>query len=192
MIPYHPSNGKQIVAILKTMSKKQEYKIKTFLKKILNGKIPLNDAQYRKLSKHKIFIRSLSTEQFRVKNLMRNYNALGEIISLMLTINKNESCRKNYFCTFRRVAEITSSKNEEGKRRKCNKNQSGRKEEKETDYSSEEDFFKSESYTETSSGGDEEMEEESSSDKSTEGSSDYKAEEEKEEESEEDNERRGE
>ena len=32
-LPYHPRNGKQITAILKTLNKKQEYKIKTFLKK---------------------------------------------------------------------------------------------------------------------------------------------------------------
>ena len=99
-VPYHPRNVKQITAILKTLNRKQEYKIKTFLKKILNGKIPLNDAQYRKLSKHKNFIRSLSSENFKVRNLMRNYNALGEIINLMLALSKNESHTKNDTSTF--------------------------------------------------------------------------------------------
>ena len=109
-IPYHPGNGKQIAAILKTLNRKPEYKIKTFLKKILNGKIPLNDAQYRKLSKHKNFIRSLSSEKFKLRNLMRNYNALGEIIDLMLSFSRNESYTKNDTSTFQGVEEIKSSK----------------------------------------------------------------------------------
>ena len=142
------------------MNRKQEYKIKTFFKKFLNGKIPLNDAQYRKLSKHKNFIRSLSSENFKVRNLMRNNNALGEIINLMVTLSKNESHTKNDTSTFQGMVEIASPKYYEQKGKKCNKNKSRRKEEKETDDSSEEDFSESESYTETSnSDKEEEMEE---------------------------------
>ena len=69
-LPHNCKNDKQIKAIINSLTRKQKYKIQRFIKNILNGKIPLNDAEYRKLSKHKTFIRSLKGGKVNVKSLL--------------------------------------------------------------------------------------------------------------------------
>ena len=99
-LPHICKNDKQIKAIINSLTRKQKYKIQRFIKNILNGKIPLNDAEYRKLSKHKTFIRNLKGGKVNVKSLLRNYNIFSEIINVMLTNSKNESNEKNDFGSF--------------------------------------------------------------------------------------------
>ena len=169
-IPYHPSYCKQIVAILKTLTKKQDYKIRNFTKKILNGKLPLNDAQYRRLCKHKFFIRNLAGEKFKkfkLGNIMRNYKVFGEIIDLMLKFSDNESYTKNDTHTFRGMGKKPTKRYISYEGKKICEHLSEGKNQKSNNYTSEENFSESESFSESSSEEEEMEAEETNSDKSS-------------------------
>ena len=174
--PRNSQNGKQIRGILKTLTRKQQYKMQTFVKNILNGKILLTDKQYRKLAKHKKLIRTLSKTKLNVSYIIKNYKVFSELINVMLT--KNESHAENDTSSIRRMG--TVSKKRENRRssskRKCIKNKKGRvgKEKgKKRDYTSEENSYES-GIEEKSSGEEEEYisegEVESSTEKSSESS----------------------
>ena len=88
---------KQIKIILKTLSKSQKYKIQRSVRNILNGRKTLTDAQYRKLSKHKNFLRNIACGQFSRYNILKNYNAFTVILNLILEQKRNESNAKKYY-----------------------------------------------------------------------------------------------
>ena len=48
---------KKIQFILRSLSPSQTYKIKRFIRNVLNGQTALNDATYRDLSNYKLFLR---------------------------------------------------------------------------------------------------------------------------------------
>ena len=160
-LPHICKNDKQIKAIINSLTRKQKYKIQRFIRNILNGKIPLNDAEYRKLSKHKTFIRSLKGGKVNVKSLLRNYNIFSEIINVMLTNSKNESNEKNDFGSFRRMEKDECFKNKKSKRKNetIGKIESTRKITRNEENFSGEDSSDNESYI-SSTGEEENMEEE--------------------------------
>ena len=155
-VPYNSKNGKQIEAILKTLTRKQKYKIQRFIKNILYGKILLTDAEYRKLSKHKTLIRNLSSSKyFSIKYLKKNYNVFNDIISIMLKKDNNESNTKNDISTIRRMGKETKN----DKKSRCNNRNKQRNRNRKTYSSSEEDIFESEIEEKRSYGNEEEEEE---------------------------------
>ena len=114
-LPHNCKNDKQIKAIINSLTRKQKYKIQRFIKNILNGKIPLNDAEYRKLSKHKTFICSLKGGKVNVKSLLRNYNIFSEIINVMLTNSKMNQIKKMILVPFEEWKKMNVSKIEKAK-----------------------------------------------------------------------------
>ena len=177
--PRTAKHEKQIESILRTLTNSQKYKIQQFIKNILYGKIPLTDAEYRKLSKHKTLIRNLSIRQFAVKYLMKNYNVFNDIIHIMLKSDNNDTHTKNDLSTIRGMGEKKSKRKNRSIRKSENNKKPRRKIEK-TNSSSEENLSESEMDERTSSNEEEEEqgEEESMGDKS----SQYSEEEEEEEE----------
>ena len=83
---------KQIKSILKSLSSSQTYKIKRFIRNVLNGQTTLNDATYRDLSKHTFFLRYIN-RKYNVNKIIQNYTAFTKILKIMLDIN-NGACKK--------------------------------------------------------------------------------------------------
>ena len=76
------------------MSRRKKFKILQTARQILYGKVTLSDAQHRKLSRHKHFLRNLSTRRLSYNEVMNNYNAFQEVLNIMLqkkNSNRNES-----------------------------------------------------------------------------------------------------
>ena len=87
-------NKKLIEGVLKLLSRREKFKILQTARQILYGKVTLSSAQYRKLSRHKHFLRNLSTRQLLYNEVMNNYNAFQEVLNIMLqkkNSNRNES-----------------------------------------------------------------------------------------------------
>ena len=100
-------DDKQIKFILKSLSSSQISKIRIFIRNVLNGRISLNDATYRDLSKHQFFLRQINTK-FNVNNILKNYPAFSKILKIML--DKNGKCSESSRNTLQRMGRNESEK----------------------------------------------------------------------------------
>ena len=92
---------KQIRFILRSLSLSQTYKIKRFIRNVLNGQTALNDATYRDLSNYKLFLRR-TNKKFNINIIIKNYIAFSKILKIMLDL-KNGECQKSGCNTLRRM-----------------------------------------------------------------------------------------
>ena len=138
---------KQIRSILKSLSSSQTYKLKRFIRNVLNGQITLSDATYRELSKYKVFLRQIN-KKYNVNIILRNYTAFSKILKIML-LKKNGTHQKSSSNTLRRVEEnefqkrnkiihnrdlaTRVEKNDEGEKRYSNEENDYEEEEEKTD-----------------------------------------------------------
>ena len=76
-------DNKQIQYILRNLSSSQTYKLKRFIRNVLNGQTPLSDATYRELSKYKVFLRQIN-RRFNVNIILKNYIAFSKVLKIML------------------------------------------------------------------------------------------------------------
>ena len=118
MLSKSHKNEKQTRAILRTLTTSQRYKIQKFIRNILNGKITLSDSVYRQLSRHKIFLRSISN-RFCISYILKNYNAFSDVLNIMLK-KSNGSYQESCSHSLRRMEKFKSDKYEKPKNIKFN------------------------------------------------------------------------
>ena len=98
-------NKKLIEGILKLLSRREKFKIAQTATRILRGKITITDAEYRRFSRDKHFLRNLSVRNISYNKIINNYKTFQEVLNIMLKkkTNKNGSRSESNLSSLRRM-----------------------------------------------------------------------------------------
>ena len=101
-------NKKLIEGILKLLSRREKFKIAQTATRILRGKITITDAEYRRFSRDKHFLRNLSVRNISYNKIINNYKTFQEVLNIMLKkkTNRNGSRSESDISSLRRMGKI--------------------------------------------------------------------------------------
>lgn len=83
-------NTKQDISLVKYLDPRQKNIFRKIATQILNETIPLTEIQFKNLKRHKVFVRSLTSQKISTLDLLKNYKVLKFLAEIYLN-NQQES-----------------------------------------------------------------------------------------------------